>query len=103
MLGYNNNLMKLEYELEHVSRFTCEKCGKQPLKNGEHIIWTSKTYWIENLCKECVLKKSSEETLNEDFEEISDDNKITIQVYDIDNKWVKKSWNPWKNYKEIKL
>lgn len=92
--NHNDNLTKLEWELEHISGYTCEKCGKQPLnKDNKHIIWTSRGYWIENLCRKCAIKKSSEKMLNECFEESSDSGKMTLSV-----NGVEKTWNPWKNY-----
>lgn len=94
-----DKILKLRQELVHISTFTCEKCGKQSTnKNNEHIIWTSNSDWIINLCKECAIFDCSETSLDECFMEICDHNKITLESY----KEEEKTWNPWINYNSSK-
>lgn len=97
MLGSNDKMLKLRQELVHISTFTCEKCGKQPTnKNNEHIIWTSNSDWILNLCKECAIDDCSETSLDECYVEICDHNEITLDSYEEE-----KTWNPWINYESL--
>lgn len=53
--GFTPEIMKLTWDLEHVSKFTCERCGAQPRDSrGNHIIWRTKKGWQEHYCKSCA-------------------------------------------------
>lgn len=46
----------LEFILEQMSMFTCERCGAEPIDdNGQHYIYRT-SGWIAHLCKDCADK-----------------------------------------------
>lgn len=62
----NEDLRRLEWEVDQISKYTCERCGKQPKDSkGNHIIWQSNGYWVEQLCKECARKECYTERHND--------------------------------------
>lgn len=92
--GYNDEINKLINEIEHVSTYTCIKCGKQPTNKNGHTIFTTRYGWIVNLCRDCMLKKYT----NEVYVEIQDHNKLRIDHFSEKGN-TEVVWNPWENYK----
>ena len=118
----NDAIDDLIWELEHISKFTCERCGKQPHTNKTHIIWQSKGYWVEQLCKECATSITYDDRhgeykdalltgkapkninkkdyFNKCWVRLTDDNKMSIKSYSKEGKKIR-SWNPWRSYDNL--
>lgn len=118
--GYTDKLQDICWSLEHISEYTCQKCGAQPKDSrGEHIIWQSKGYWIEQKCKrcareECYIDRAADRkdtylthrTVGDAFEPVDkmmqvrwakrcDRNKVTLRIYKSGEKDEHRTWNPW--------
>lgn len=113
--------MKLEHEIDRISEFTCERCGKQPKNSkGEHIIWQSKGYWIQQLCKKCAILDcyqdryydykdtlltgkpyyggpSINSMMDKCWGKIKDDKMIKVEISDKNGKKIM-SWYHWESF-----
>lgn len=67
--SFEDSRYELETKASMLSKWTCQKCGKEPRnEKGQRIIWQTRG-WITNFCKECAetyLKKYNE---NKNIEE----------------------------------
>ena len=101
--------------------FTCERCGKQPRDSkGNHIIWQSKGWWIEQFCNECVRKSCYAERrqdykdalltnkpyyggpkikdmISKYWQKIKDDKMITVKTSSAKEEKIE-SWDHWGHF-----